>query len=39
MRPTTVKFFNMFILFGVCNFSSGNRTAGIIDMVWVLKGN
>ena len=22
-------FFNMFVLFGVCNFSSGNRAAGI----------
>ena len=36
MGPPVVDFFNMFILFGVCNFSSGNRTVGIIDMVRVL---
>ena len=28
-----VEFFNMFVLVGICNFSSGSRTVGITDMV------
>ena len=39
MEPTIVVFFDMFILFGVCNFSSRNRTVGIIDMVRVFIRN
>ena len=39
MWPTVVEFFDMFILFGACNFSSGNRTVEIIDMVQVLIQN
>ena len=37
MGPTIVEI--LFILFGVCNFSSGNGTVGIIDMMRVLIQN
>ena len=39
MGPTIAESFDIFILFGVCNFSSGNRTVGIIDMVRVFIQN
>ena len=39
MGLTIVDFFDMFISFGVCNFPSGNRTVGIMDMVRVLMRN
>ena len=39
MGPTIVEIFDMFILFGLCNFSSRSRTIGIIDMMRVLIQN
>ena len=39
MGPKIVEFVDMFMIFGVCNFFSGNRTVRIIDMVRVLIQN
>ena len=39
MGPKTVEFVDMFMVFGVCNFFSGNRTARIVDVVRVLVQN
>ena len=35
MGRKIVEFIDMFVIFGVCNFFSGNRTIRIIDMVRV----
>ena len=39
MGPKIVEFVDMFMIFGVCNFFSGNGTVRIIDMVRVLIQN
>ena len=39
MGTSVVEFLDMFVLFCVCHFSSGNRTVGTIDMVRVLTQN
>ena len=35
MGPKIVELVDMFVIFGVCNFFSGNRNVTIIDMVRV----